>query len=280
MTFVFNNSPVTRAVSGKTDAYVALEGRTEGKIRKQARKSFRLMREGVDLDAVTAGIEAREWQAAYEATHIETTAATIGEIEPHIEKAMVESADIAVTEIAVPEGFVFNPAAPHLKQVIATQVGSNIVAIEQGTLASVRGIVADAITTGRHPYSAAKQIRQVVGLTPKQSQAVERFRKMLIEDGLTGDKLNKRVGTYANRKLAQRAEAIARTETATALNNGRMELWEQLQVDGGLPADQKHKWVTADDERRCEICEGLDGDVVLLGATFPGGYQNPPAHVM
>ena len=102
MRFVANNEPVTRAVTGKTPEYVALEGRTEGKIRKQARASFKLMRDGVDVDGVTAGIEAREWKSAFDATGIETTAASIGKIEPHIEEAMVKAADIALDEVAIP----------------------------------------------------------------------------------------------------------------------------------------------------------------------------------
>jgi SPP1 gp7 family putative phage head morphogenesis protein len=280
MTFRANNAPVTRAVRGKSGKYAALEARTEGKIRKQARVAFRLMRDGVDIDGVTAGIEAREWKTAYQATGIETTAASIGEIEPHIEEAFVKAADITLDEVEIPEGFVFNPMAPHVRKAIAQQVGQNIAAVTQNTLDNVRAIVSDAISTGRHPYSAAKQIKQVVGLTPKQAQSVENFRKQLVDEGVVGDKLEKRVARYAERKLAQRAEAIARTETATALNNGRMELWTQLQAEGGLPHDQKHKWITAEDERVCNICGPLDGKTVLIGQPFPGGYSGPPAHVM
>lgn len=278
MKFRANNCPITRAVSGKSGKYSALEARTEGKIRKQARASFRLMQDGVDVDGVTAGIEAREWKTAYQATGIETTSVSIGELEPHIEEAFIKAADITLDEVAVPEGFVFNPMAPHVRKVIASQVGRNITAIQQNTLDSVRGIVADAISTGRHPYSAAKQIKQVVGLTPKQAQAVDKFRQTLEAEGVTGDKLEKKVARYAERKLAQRAEAIARTETATAINNGRMELWSQIQAEGGFPADQKHKWITASDERVCDICGPLDGVTVLLGQPFPGGFTNAPAH--
>ena len=278
--FTVNNSPKTTRASGKSTKYTALEGRTEGKIRKQARASFSLMKQGVDLDGVTAGIEARDWAATYEATGIETTAASMGELEPHIEKAFIEAADISLDEIEVPDGVVFNPAAPGVRNAIKTQVGTQIVSVTEGTKTAVRQIVTDAITTGRHPYSAAKQVKAVVGLTPRQSQAVEKFRQNLIANGATGDKLEKSVARYANRKLAQRAEMIARTETATALNGGRMELWNQLQAQGALPEDQKHKWITAEDERRCEICENLDGEVVLVGQEFSDGSTAPPAHVM
>jgi hypothetical protein len=127
-------------------------------------------------------------------------------------------------------------------------------------------------------------------LTSRQTNAIENLRAKLIEDGVKPDVITKRLARQTKKFKAQRAEAIARTETSNAINAGRQDLWEQLQRSGALPMEQEIKWITALDERVCQICGPMSNQTVGLRSnfqvTFPkaGGQEevqlkpHPPAH--
>ena len=75
-----------------------------------------------------------------------------------------------------------------------------------------------------------------------------------------------------------RAERIAVTEVTRAFAAGNQAAWASTGMVGA------NKWMTAEDEKVCEICAPLDGIVVPLGDGFtpdgPGeGPTMPPAHV-
>lgn len=68
----------------------------------------------------------------------------------------------------------------------------------------------------------------------------------------------------------ERAEMIARTETAFADVEGNIEAYKQSgQVSG-------KQWITG--AGCCELCDELDGKIVPLDKPFPGGRNGPPLH--
>jgi SPP1 gp7 family putative phage head morphogenesis protein len=68
----------------------------------------------------------------------------------------------------------------------------------------------------------------------------------------------------------ERAEMIARTETAFADVEGNIEAYKQSgQVSG-------KQWITG--AGCCELCDELDGKIVPLNKAFPGGRNGPPLH--
>lgn len=68
----------------------------------------------------------------------------------------------------------------------------------------------------------------------------------------------------------ERAEMIARTETAFADVEGNIEAYKQSgQVSG-------KRWITG--AGCCELCDELDGKSVPLDKPFPGGRNGPPLH--
>lgn len=74
-----------------------------------------------------------------------------------------------------------------------------------------------------------------------------------------------------------RAKRIAVTEVTNAYAGGNLETWKASEV-----VDSK-KWMTAGTDV-CDICLGLDGQVVPLNAMFysdydGSSYDRPPAHV-
>ena len=75
-----------------------------------------------------------------------------------------------------------------------------------------------------------------------------------------------------------RALMIATTETTKTYAMAQREAGRQLQKE--YPDIEVVKmWYTNNDDRVCPICAPLDGMTILLDDKFPGGIEQPPAHV-
>jgi SPP1 gp7 family putative phage head morphogenesis protein len=78
-----------------------------------------------------------------------------------------------------------------------------------------------------------------------------------------------------------RAEAIARTETMRASNEGQLEAWDQATEAGLLTGDEKKEWIVTPDDRLCPICEPMEGAVAAMDEDFDvdgDKVDAPPAH--
>jgi len=128
------------------------------------------------------------------------------------------------------------------------------------------------------PRKAAKELRQMIGLTPDQMQAVTNFRRQLETKQILGftppydRRLNAaeqamirrhmKVGHFTTANIDaiveryyqslvnKRAMDIARTESMSAVSAGQDELWEQS-LDLGVLDDNIHRkfWITTPDDR-------------------------------
>ena len=175
--------------------------------------------------------------------------------------------------------------------------------ISQQATDSIRQILIRSFQEGGHPTQQARQIRDVIGLTPNQEQAVASFRESLksgdmtnalgraLRDGRYDRTLeahraagtvpsdtaaDKMVSRYAERYVNHRATTIARTESVRASNMGQRQVWDQAQKQGLLAHDQQRVWITSGDDRTCEICEELDGETAGLNEEFDTGIMEPP----
>jgi SPP1 gp7 family putative phage head morphogenesis protein len=84
--------------------------------------------------------------------------------------------------------------------------------------------------------------------------------------------LSKRIAEVYQKAKDYRTDRIARTETATAANQGTLEAYKQSGVV------KKKEWITADDERLCDLCAPMDGEVVNIDDNFSAGISAPPLH--
>lgn len=71
---------------------------------------------------------------------------------------------------------------------------------------------------------------------------------------------------------AARAALIARTEVSNAQAGGNFTVWRESGVVAKL------KWLTSEDEKVCDVCNGNDQVEVELGDPFPSGDLYPGAH--
>ena len=208
--------------------------------------------------------------------------------------------------------FRFDVLNPYSVEWLRARGGELIREISEDTRRSIMDVVVEGFEQGRHPYEQAVAIRNVVGLTQRQSRAVGNFQRLLAgegadlqeamrralrdkrfdrtlqrqidEDGLLSqDQIQKMTQRYYERYKQYRAQMIARTETIRAANAGQQGLWEQNAELGLLPEERTRKiWITG--PGACPLClaiEKLNADGVRLKEPFKaegGSIEFPPLH--
>lgn len=113
----------------------------------------------------------------------------------------------------------------------------------------------------------ARAIRPMVGLTWQQSIANMNYFESLIKNGIKEKKALDLATRYAARQHRYRGYNIARTELAFAYNQGGYQGIKQAQQAGYMGKVVKI-WCTADDERVCPVCGGLDGKTIAIDDDF------------
>lgn len=169
--------------------------------------------------------------------------------------------------------FAFDQTSPEAVAWARANAAELVTLITEEQFETLRRIVVEGFTKQLTPKAIAKQIRGVVGLTGPQAG---KFARILEEQGKT------KAYAYAKKAKATRAETIARTEVLKASNEGQRMAWMQAKDAGVLTGRELREWITTYDDRTCEICAPMDGQLVGLTEPFTTGDGNrvdgPPAH--
>lgn len=168
---------------------------------------------------------------------------------------------------------------------IATRSGRLITSFNRAQLRAVRDTL--RYYTVVDPLGATELgavIRPIVGLDRRFAKAVQSLRTRLIEvEGLSRSAANAEATAYARRLEGVRAQRIARTELAEALNAGQVESVRAGVDTGALDPDVMKEWLTSQDERvDCKVCKPLDGKEIPMEDKFRSGGKeadHPPIHV-
>lgn len=176
------------------------------------------------------------------------------------------------------EGFVFDATGAGVVRWIDEHGTKLIKDLSQAQHEAIQELVKRAAAMGEFgPDELSRVIRPLIGMVPREAVAVERYYEALRKDGLKADEARKRAMNYAGRVHRHRAMRIARTELAFGYNRGADEGVRQAQAKGYMGPVYK-RWLTAHDERTCEICGPLDEVKVPQNSVFPSGFWLPPAH--
>lgn len=169
----------------------------------------------------------------------------------------------------------FDVENPYVVPSAQKRVGWLIQEVRNGTNVGLQKAVAEVIersyTQKLGWQRAAREIRGMVGLRPDQVSAVNKLAARLFEGGMTGERLTKRIARESAKRLKYRADMIARTEMARAVNDGRHSAWKTAK-DRNLFAGREVfvEWVAGLTDRTCPICADLHGSQVPLGEEFSG----------
>lgn len=173
---------------------------------------------------------------------------------------------------------------------------------------ATREAMLDAMRAGLNPREAARAFRDSIGLTQRQVEWVNNYRRLLeqnsaealtreLRDGrfdrtvrgaianeqpLSRAQIDKMVERYRERALNYRAEVIARTESLRNVHQGADEAMRQAVERGQVKAENlKRTWQTAKDERVRSFEKGaqtshrtMHGQEQPLGSPFISGAGN------
>lgn len=219
---------------------------------------------------------------------------------------------VRVQKANVGTSMTFDLLNPEAVRWITTYSFNLIREVSTETRMAVQEVVNQAFRQGGHPRTQARAIRNFIGLTRRQIQAVENFRRLLesgnpqlMEEALGRALRDKRfdstvmrtiqqraklpqkqidtmVERYYERALKHRAETIAISETLRASHAGQQEIWRQAREQGLLRSETKRRWIVA--AGACDICveiPKLNLNGVGLEEPFrtpDGAIQSPPVH--
>jgi hypothetical protein len=184
-----------------------------------------------------------------------------------------------------------------------------IAQLEQSARDTIDQIVMSGALTGLGAEEIVSDIRDLIGLTDTQAQAVLNYRNMLENldsgalqrqlrndamdqmvqdaiasgDQIAADQIDQMVQDYTDNYLDYRAATIAQTESARAANEGLHDAYSQAIDRGALPDDAvKREWELGD--MPCPVCESIpDSNPDGVGVDEPfdssdGPQDDPPVH--
>lgn len=246
----------------------AIADRLAPRLRAAFLRAIARIRSLVTLAALQRAIETGDPTAVIIATKIAQLPEALTPTTAVIDEIVADTADRAITELAVRAAFdLVNPRAAAAAQIQGARFVTGVTA---ETRHAIRTLVVRAVTDGIAPRELAALIKPLIGLTARQTQAVLNAREAWLEAGLSTDVVAKKAEAYAAKLLAQRAVAIARTETIAAAANGQLAAWRAA-ADAGL-IDRSRTWriwqAAIVSPRTCPRCRSLHDQVVAFDQVF------------
>ncbi len=185
------------------------------------------------------------------------------------------------TRPAIDVNISFNKTNPNSVLFAQQRAGALITSIDEMTRTGIRQIITEAFTEQIDYRATAKRIKNTIGLHPRWANAVVKYEKnqfaRLVRGGVkeatARATAQNMAATYADRLLSARASMIARTEINIANNEGRLEGWRQAYEAGYIDPATMKMWLTAKDERTCDVCGPMDGELVPWNGLFSTGFK-------
>lgn len=185
-------------------------------------------------------------------------------------------------------GWYFDPMSDGIQEWVSNRAAEFVTNSTGTQIDGLRAVIQRAATLeDMSTDQLARAIRPMIGLTRQQSIANFNYYNTLISSGMSEKKAMELATRYSARQHRYRAYNIARTELAFAYNKGADEGIRQAQ-EAGYIGEMVKVWSTADDERTCEICGGLEGKICgldddfefasKLAGKYPTVRRLPPAH--
>jgi hypothetical protein len=167
-----------------------------------------------------------------------------------------------------------------LASTAARKMGAWLVTqVSAETKAGIRALIARSFADGLPPVKTARLIRDMIGITERQAQAVLNARAAWSAAGLSADAIERKAKAYAAKLLRQRGMLIARTESIQAANLGQLSAWQQAAKDGLIqPGRTRRIWHAAAGDRTCPLCKALNQTTVPFAEPWPFGKMAPPRH--
>ena len=164
--------------------------------------------------------------------------------------------------------FSFDPTAEGVREWTQTNAARFVTNVTTTQIEGLRAVVRRAaLLDNMNVDDLGRVIRPMVGLTHQQTMANLNYYEKLIQNGVKESKAKEMSIKYSARQHRYRGQMIARTELAFAYNQGE-DMAVRQAYEQGYMGKYRKVWCTADDERTCDICGGLEGKEIEMDETF------------
>ena len=258
------------------EALTAYADMMEGRVLRAFNKSIKTLLNESDLPLMMRQLQRGQITPDELPDRIDKLTLDGDEIKRLVRQTTAGSGTVTAKEVGLER--VWDVTQPAAIEVARDLANSTFVNISRTTMKTLADTVADALATGMGRDELVRIIKRNVGLLPSSAVAVQRYEDGLIDRGTSTTRAKKLANDYANRMLSYRAKMIARTEVARARSYGQQLFWEQSAEKMLLPVDSQRVWMTADDERVCDICGPMDQSRAGLHEPWmtPAGLVNVP----
>jgi hypothetical protein len=185
-------SVVVKEAPDGTSKIERLAANLEPDLQKAVLDALNAQQAGIDLDALADAIASGDKQSVLDLLHVDPYELAAGDIGATLTTGVVAAGVATANQIApqlpslTEARFTFGSLNPTLVNHLQTYQLNLIRQVNDNTVAGVRQVLTDAMIAGENPKQAAVAIKQIVGLTEKQAQAVMNFRQQLEKIHLGG----------------------------------------------------------------------------------------------
>lgn len=189
--------------------------------------------------------------------------------------------------------FAFDNLSPDVVQAVKQLESRVITDLETSVRETVRQRVLRGITVGESASKIARDLRNVIGLSPSQEQAVSNYRKALSGEGknpldyelrdkrydktvargeLTESQIEKMSEAYRRKMLAHNANTVSKTAVLDSQKLGQKLAMDSAVKQGIIDGDKLQKtWVGVMDERERDEHVAMEGETVPYAQPFSNG---------
>jgi hypothetical protein len=262
-----------RKAAGVDTAIERIAKRLEPQLRKRFLAAVQATKDRVDLVALANSVQSGNISQAALALKINEWSEKYGELAVDLKAGFLAGGAVAYT---VMDGakfkLRFDMINPYAVNYASRKLPQIVESYKEDARKIIRSVITEAVSGKYTAQTAAKEIRNHIGLTERYSMAVMNYRADLIGTGVTGEKLDGKVERYSAKLLRIRADTIARTEIIQAQVAGQRALWNEAANQGVFDRSTARRvWRTHFDERTCELCKPMDDQEVA----FNGVYESP-----
>jgi hypothetical protein len=158
-------------------------------------------------------------------------------------------------------GFRYDLKNPNALKWIEDHGAELVTQIDEPTRRAIREVVHRGYFSGRTVRDQAEVIRGLVGLTPGETERLEKMAADLEGQGLSMSEVDRIIGEEAEASRKRRAGIIATNETSEAANRGQFYTTKDAVGRGIIdPTKYEAYRIVTPDERLCDVCAANAGE--------------------
>lgn len=273
----------------------------EPKLEKAFRQGLENLRDEVDFKAIERAIEQGDFDKAATLINEAVVATALIEYNKLIQDVVQAGGDIAAKWAKPVLVARLNVTETHTARFINEYQATRIRQVTEEVQRVVGDIILKGVTDGINPRHIAREIREYIGLTSRQLQAVDNYERLLREGDrqallralrdkrfdrtvinsiankkpLTEEQIQRMKQRYTERYINYRATTIARTEAIMLVNQGQQFYWEQAIADGKVAEERLRKvWIPTYDGKLREAHAAIPR-MNKKGVPFRESFQSP-----